>query len=237
MKGKLLILLMSVLILSGCAVTLTDFNQLKARIDELEKKSTDNKTPADPQSKEEMKALNEQNQHIFTQMQVINNRLTTLENKTQENAPSQVAEVAPTIDTTTVVKQEEKTQTSEANSIEDLYNEGRRLYSNKDYSGSIKLFSMILDNNANHELAGPAQYWVAECFYALSDFSAAKIEFQKIIKSYPSSSKYIDAQVKIALCMVNLNQKDKAKLELQRIKRDYPKYERKSVIDDILKKL
>ncbi len=250
MKVKILIMALILILLSGCAVTLTDFNKLKERVDQLEKAEKDSKPVAanDQQLNEELKALSKQNQHIFSQLQAINNRLTSLENRNQENAAKPPVEKAtavvenntPAVDTVTatpVNAGNNEIVNETTNSTEEIYNEGRRLYGNKDYPAAIKMFSMITDNQANHELAGPAQYWIAECFYSLCDYSASKIEFQKIVKGYPSSSKFIDAQVKIALCMINLNQKAKAKQELLRIKKEYPKYERKALIDDWLKKI
>jgi tol-pal system protein YbgF len=244
MKIRVLIILIAILLLSGCAVTLTDFNDLKARVDELEKKQAEQpQVKPEPAQNEEISTLIQQNQHIFSQLQAINNRLVAVENKMKDSnnstadyqpapvkAETPVAEVHETV-------QETSEMPAENINVDEYYNEGRRLYEIKDFPGAIKVFALIVQNHSDHSYAGPSQYWIGECYYGLGDFSAAKAEFDKVVQKYPSSTKFIDAQLKIALCYMSLNQKDKAKSELQRIKNTYPKYERISVINDYLKKL
>ncbi|MCB5250232.1 MAG: tetratricopeptide repeat protein [Candidatus Cloacimonetes bacterium] len=243
MKARILILLTAIVILSGCAVTLTEFEDLQGRVEKLE-----NQTGVEPYSKvdntkeEQLADLQRQNQLILSQMQAINKRLEITENMLYDIESKQVIVEAVT-ETAIVEKEPEITKApavdkpTEVVNVSEYYNEGRRLYEKQDYPGAIRIFKIIIDNYANDTLAGPAQYWTGECYYGLADFSAAKNEFEKVITNYPSSTKFIDAQFKVALCYLNLNQKAKAKSELNRIKKEYPKYENMDKVDSYLNRI
>lgn len=229
MKIRQSFAIVAIILLSGCAVSVKDYNELKSRVDILEKKLADQESTVLKGATENIASLTQQNQHIFTQMQAMNNRLLSVENSLQNAQTAKDSVVQETAS--------DNSTDSMLDSIEEYYNEARRLYEIKDYSGAIKVFSLIVENYSDHGLAGPSQYWVGESYYGLGDFTQARTAFQKVVSDYPSSTKFIDAQFKIALCYLNLSQKEKAKVELNRIKKEYPTYERINLIDDYLKKM
>ena len=120
---------------------------------------------------------------------------------------------------------------------EDEYAEGRRLYVAQRFEEAAAQFRAFVELFEHHELAPNAQYWLGECYYDREDFLGALDEFQKVIDFYPQSKKAPDAQLKMGLCYRELGKIDQARLELQRVNRMYPEYERKALVDDLLRSL
>ncbi len=234
MRAYIWILLLAFFLLNACAVTKQDLEDLQKRVDDSDAKvlaleARINQMPATTTiDNEEISKLTQQNQHIFSQIQNMNNRISSLEDRPVVSTP---APVEPN------KYQSEEVQTKSEISPEKYYRDGRDLYESKDYPGAITTFTQLLHEYPNNEYAGNAQYWIGESYYGLADFSAAYSAFKKVIDHYPSCPKYIDSQVKVALTLINQNQKSKAKVELQRIKAEYPKYERMNIVDEWLKKL
>lgn len=239
MKAYGWILLCAFLLLNACAVTKQDLEDLQKRatenetkIQELENKLAQLQAPP-AVSPEEVSKLTQQNQHIFSQLQNMNTRLNNLESYKPASTPvvsTPVKHEEPKVNTEVV-------QNNDSSNPEDLYNDGKKLYDSKDFSGAISQFTQLLQDYPNNEYAGNSQYWIGESYYGLGDYSAARTAFMKVVSNYPSCPKFIDSQVKIALTWYNQNQKAKAKTEFQRIKNEYPKYERISVVDEWLKKI
>jgi len=119
--------------------------------------------------------------------------------------------------------------------VNSMYQEAYRLYEMRDYPSAIRLFTQITRQAPNHTLAANSTYWIGECYYAMADFSAARLAFQTVQDQYPDSNKFIDAQVKIAMTWIRQNRKDQARTILLAIKRDFPTYERMSVVDQNLR--
>ncbi|HOE92095.1 MAG TPA: tol-pal system protein YbgF [Candidatus Cloacimonadota bacterium] len=239
MKAKFLVLLALVVVLSGCAVTMTSFEELQDRVTNLENRPAPEpavqqepvaQTPSINQ--EQIDEIAKQLQHALSQIVAMDKRLITVENKLNELEKRPVTVVEKAAEPV-ITKEPEETPVN----VTEYYNEGRRLFESNDYPGAIRVFKSIIENYNNDSLAGPAQYWIGESYYSLTDFSAAKTEFEKVVNNYPSSTKFIDAQFKIALCYLNQNQKDKAKSELNRIKRTYPKYEYMDKVNSYLNRL
>ena len=119
--------------------------------------------------------------------------------------------------------------------INRLYNEGRRNYESRDFAAAIRAFSVIANDMPNHELAANSVYWIGESFYALADFTAARLYFQRVQDQYPDSNKFVDAQVKIAMTWIRQNRRDLARTILEAVRRDFPNYERMSLVDQNLR--
>jgi tol-pal system protein YbgF len=104
------------------------------------------------------------------------------------------------------------------------YQEGFSLFQSRNYRGAIEVFEALLASDANNSLSDNAQYWIGESHYALGQYKAAIIDFEKVF-TFPKSNKNPDAQFKLGLCYVRLGEKDKAREEFQRLLDLYPKSE------------
>jgi tol-pal system protein YbgF len=90
------------------------------------------------------------------------------------------------------------------------------------YEESARAFGEFLMNFPNSPLADNAQYWLAETHYVRRDFEGALPEFQKVIDTYPDSSKIPDALLKVGFCNYELKQMDAARTALQQVTQQYP---------------
>lgn len=101
------------------------------------------------------------------------------------------------------------------------YDEARAAFEARDYQTAIQLFESLLATSSTHSLSDNAQYWIGESHYALRQYDAAIIDFEKVM-TFPSSNKKADAQFKLGLCYLKKGQKDKAIEELNRLRENYP---------------
>jgi len=212
---KILFICLVVIIFTGCAVNKSYVDSIEARLGDTEQ------TVAQLQEQLRVMDLNRMN-ILNDQMQSLHNRITALEGRAVANEPANtpVAHIPGSI------------MDDEVNT---LYREAYRLYETRDYPQAIRLFTRITQQAPRHDLAANSHYWIGECFYAMADFSAARLAFQNVVDQYPDSNKFIDALVKIAMTWIRQNEKNQARTILLAIKRDYPTYERMSVVDQNLR--
>ncbi|APF17925.1 tol-pal system protein YbgF [Caldithrix abyssi] len=104
---------------------------------------------------------------------------------------------------------------------EATYQQARQAFEARDYQSALSLFQTLLSQNANHPLADNAQYWIGECHYALRQYDAAILDFQKVF-TFPNSNKAPDAQFKLVLCYLKKGDMEKAREEYERLRTDYP---------------
>ncbi len=102
------------------------------------------------------------------------------------------------------------------------YQKSLRAYNTKKYDRAIRRFKDFIDRYPQHPLADNASYWLAECFYAKSDFAGAVFLFKKMIAEYPRGNKVPDALLKIGYSYLFLNKPRDAKPFLERVIREYP---------------
>jgi tol-pal system protein YbgF len=96
------------------------------------------------------------------------------------------------------------------------------LMQGRKYEEAGKAFTDFLAGFPQSPLADNAQYWLAETHYVRGQYQAALPEFQKVIDSYPQSSKQPDALLKIGYCQDELGNKAAARTTLQQVTRKYP---------------
>jgi len=80
-----------------------------------------------------------------------------------------------------------------------IYALGRKKLEAGESVRARELFVEFLSKFHADELAPNAQYWLGETFYAEKRFNDAIVEFQKILKEWPSSEKEPDALLKIGM--------------------------------------
>jgi len=101
------------------------------------------------------------------------------------------------------------------------YKEGLAAFEARRYRDAIEYFQSLLASSTANSLADNAQYWIGECHYALHQYDAAIIDFEKVL-TFPRSNKKADAQFKLGLCYVKKGDKEKATEEFQRLLSDFP---------------
>lgn len=108
-------------------------------------------------------------------------------------------------------------------SPKELYDEAYGAIKKQDYKTAQTLFEAFLELHPKNELAGNAQYWLGESFFARSLFDKAAISFAEGFQNYRDSQKAPDNLFKLGLTMVRLNKKEEACIAFQNFSKEYPK--------------
>lgn len=91
-----------------------------------------------------------------------------------------------------------------------------------DFSRPEQAFREFLAANPNHRLAGNAQYWLGETYYARKDYKDAAAAFAEGVKKYPKSEKAPDNLLKLGMSLALLNRKTDACGVLADLNRRFP---------------
>jgi len=105
---------------------------------------------------------------------------------------------------------------------EEQYNYAFSLLRQGDYARAEQAFQAFVEVNGTHTLAGNAQYWLGETYYARSNYESAAVAFAKGYKEYPTSSKTPDNLFKLGMSMSALGKKREACAALQKLRADFP---------------
>lgn len=91
-----------------------------------------------------------------------------------------------------------------------------------DFTRPEQAFREFLKANPNHRLAGNANYWLGETYYARKDYQDAASTFAEGLKKYPKSEKAPDNLLKLGMSLALLNRKNDACGALAQLNRLYP---------------
>ena len=72
------------------------------------------------------------------------------------------------------------------------------------------------------KLAGNAQFWIAEAYYAEEDYAGAIVEYDALLKNYPKSEKAPGALLKQGYSFIEMGDKKAARGILEQLKEKYP---------------
>ena len=106
---------------------------------------------------------------------------------------------------------------------EALYHAAFKLLQDGDYAGAERGFRTFVQQNPQHVLAGNAQYWLGETYYARRDYQNAMVAFAEGYKSYKASPKGPDNLLKLGVTLAVLNKKQEACAVFARFAQDYPR--------------
>lgn len=100
------------------------------------------------------------------------------------------------------------------------YQSGYDLWQSRRYRDAIGVFEGLLANRTDHSLSDNAQYWIGESYYALGDYSAAIIAFEKVF-TFRNSNKNDYAQYKLGQCYFQMKETSRARQEFQTLIDNY----------------
>jgi tol-pal system protein YbgF len=106
---------------------------------------------------------------------------------------------------------------------EQLYHDAFKLLQDGDYPGAERAFKNFVQRNPQHPLAGNAQYWLGETYYARRDYQNAMVSFAEGYKVYKTSPKGPDNLLKLGITLAVLNKKQEACAVFARFNQDYPR--------------
>lgn len=105
------------------------------------------------------------------------------------------------------------------------YDDAWRVVQRQDYRAAIIKLKDFLKKYPNSEMGDAAQYWLAECHYALREFDQAILEFDTVRRKYPKGDKVPAALLKQGYAFAELGDKVDARLILQELVERYPQSE------------
>ena len=104
-----------------------------------------------------------------------------------------------------------------------LYNNGLRDYNAAKYDLAVQEFADYLKFYSNTDLAGNAQFYLADIEYRQGDYQKAIKDYDKVIEQYPEGNKAAAAQLKKGYALLNTGQKDAGTRELRALIARYPR--------------
>lgn len=107
-------------------------------------------------------------------------------------------------------------------SIQSQYDFSFSLIRQGSYEQASLAFQEFIENYPNHELAGNAQYWLGETYYARKDYVRAAQIFAEGFKKYPTSTKAPDNLLKLALSFASMDAVSEACSTLRILEQRFP---------------
>ena len=107
--------------------------------------------------------------------------------------------------------------------VAEIYQNGLNALKANDYVTSEQNFSKIVSQNPNDKLAGNAQYWLGEVYYAKKDYAKAAVAFAKGYQNYKDGTKGADSLFKLGMSMKSLKKNTDACAAFSSLKKEFPK--------------
>jgi tol-pal system protein YbgF len=104
-----------------------------------------------------------------------------------------------------------------------LYNNALRDYNAAKYELAGQEFADYLKYYATTDLAGNAQFYVADIAYRQGNYQQAVTEYDKVLEQYPGGNKTAAAQLKKGYALLELGQRDAGLKELRSLVSRYPR--------------
>jgi tol-pal system protein YbgF len=104
-----------------------------------------------------------------------------------------------------------------------MYNDAMKKLQDGDNAGAERGFKAFLQSHPRHALAGNAQYWLGESYYARRDYQNAMTAFAEGYKTYKTSPKGPDNLLKLGITLAVLGRKADACQIFAKFSQDYPR--------------
>lgn len=104
-----------------------------------------------------------------------------------------------------------------------LYHDAFKKLQDGDYAAAATGFKTFVQRNPSHALAGNAQYWLGETYYARRDYQNAAVAFAEGYKVYKASPKGPDNLLKLGITLAAMGKKTEACAMFARFNQDYPR--------------
>jgi tol-pal system protein YbgF len=112
---------------------------------------------------------------------------------------------------------------SAAAGADQMYADALKKLQDGDYAGAERGFKTFLQGNPKHQLAGNAQYWLGETYYARRDYQSAMTAFAEGYKVYKASPKGPDNLLRLGVTLAVLGRKPDACAVFAKFSQDYPR--------------
>jgi tol-pal system protein YbgF len=109
-----------------------------------------------------------------------------------------------------------------AGSASTQYNFAFGLLKQADYSAAEEALKSFIRQHPDDGLAGSAQYWLGETYYARGNYTEAASAFAEGYRRYPKGTKAPDDLLKLGMSLARANQKQNACTAFAQLDHDFP---------------
>ena len=106
-------------------------------------------------------------------------------------------------------------------SASEQYNAAFGLLKQADYSAAEEALKSFVAQHPKDPLAGSAQYWLGETYYARGRYAEAASAFAEGYKNYPKGTKAADDLLKLGMSLARTNQKQNACVAFAQLDHDF----------------
>lgn len=107
-------------------------------------------------------------------------------------------------------------------SVEDQYKAAFDHLVKHDLPTAEAAFKAFLSEHSDDPLAGNAQYWLGETYYARERYEDAAVAFLEGYQSYPDSPKAADNLLKLGMSLARIDRKEEACTTFAKLSADFP---------------
>jgi tol-pal system protein YbgF len=137
-----------------------------------------------------------------------------------------------------LLKQVAELRSREAEKTPDaIYQKGIDAYKAGDFAKSREQLSRFIELFPKHELIANAHYWLGETYYSEKVYDQAILEFEKVVKDFPSKGKAPAALLKQAMAFNELEDSKSARFVYKKLLENYPLADEVKIAKEKLKEL
>ncbi|MGA8402462.1 MAG: tol-pal system protein YbgF, partial [Stellaceae bacterium] len=114
------------------------------------------------------------------------------------------------------------TERSGGGSTTEQFNHAFGLLKQSDYSGAETALRAFIEAHPSDPLAGNAQYWLGQTYYARNKYSEAAAAFAEGFKRFPKGPKAADSLLYLSMSLAHADQKKNACLALDQLDQSFP---------------
>jgi tol-pal system protein YbgF len=210
----------------------TIYEYIQTKLEELinSQQSLNKSYPAFKEKVEELKTLlDTYNDKIMTLEQTVDTMESTMY-ENLDNIEQRIADIkSQGLDRTPKTVEHDgsdESQTEPPPSLDfapgDLFRAVYRVYMDGDYEIAIAGFQKYLADYPNTQLAGAAQYWIAESFAKLGEYGMAVEEYDRLISNYPQNDKVADAYYGKGIALLRLERPTEANSQFTYVVEHFP---------------
>jgi tol-pal system protein YbgF len=197
-------------------------NKLTESVQEMQKglqqQNADSQTKVD-QVSGQIQTLNDSIDELKSRFIKASKQLDDIQNQ-QQNLTQPAAQPAPSGTPNAVPPGAAANQAPPADI---LYNNALRDYNSARYELALSQFQDFLKYYPTTDLAGNAQYYIADMEYRSGNFEAAVADYDKVLEQFPGGNKAAAAQLKKGYSLLELGKKDAGVRELNALIQRYPR--------------
>jgi tol-pal system protein YbgF len=123
---------------------------------------------------------------------------------------------------------------------EEVYEEALAVFKQNDYEDARGMMEDFIKEFPEHKLAGNAQFWVADSYYAQKEYADAILAYEDLLQKYKGHSKIPAALLKQALAFIEIGGADNVKAArgiLRELVANHPESEQAKTAQEKLDKL